>query len=79
MLSHETLTAAGWVQDTRPLLDTFYDKGPLSYEITTGDVIYAKREPYVLIAEGVRDITELEGIPRTVPHKDDRGIVKAKP
>lgn len=74
MLSPSDLTAAGWTQDTREGVGGFYDKGILSFEVATGDVIYTGREPYILVASKVTDLTELAALSSWRPpsHKPGR-------
>ena len=62
MIDATTLTAAGWKQGEGKYLSHFWGKGILAYEDDTGDVIYTGREPYLVVATGVRDITELAAL-----------------
>lgn len=81
MISPSDLTAAGWTQDTRAGVTDFWDKGILSFYQPKGDVIYTGREPYIEVATGVTEMTELARLatwkppePRTSPRKGGRGI-----
>lgn len=81
MISPSDLIAAGWTQDTRPGVTDFWDKGILSFYLPKGDVIYAGREPYIEVATGVAEMTELAKLatwkppkPRTSPRKAGVGI-----